>query len=155
MRCFLSSKGTESRGGFLNLEGHTNRKLFDFGIALVRHKPTLHIYFNMNIPAGRNPRSRFAAFLKNFAFHLSETHIESPKNLPNRALSFRGVFHFAEAKRNSYRPFPAFSFFTSLRSLRQFAAPHLTGARHSAAAKTLHTRGDAGCTKPANSGHML
>ena len=62
---------------------------------------------------------------------------------------------FAEANRKLYRPFPAFSFFTSLRSLRQLAAPHLTGARHSATATTLHTRGDACCTKATNSGHML
>ena len=62
---------------------------------------------------------------------------------------------FAEAKRKLYRPFPAFSFSKSLRSLQQFAAPHLAGARHSATAKTLHTRGDAGCTKAANLGYAL
>ena len=102
-------------------------------------------------PADRDPHSRFAAVLK----ILSETHIESPENLPKRGLSFRGVLRFAEAKRKLYHPFPAFSFLTSLRSLRQFAAPHLTGARHSATATTLHTRGDAGCTKAPNSGYML
>ena len=105
------------------------------------------------IAADRNPRS-LANFLKNFAFHLSETHIESPKTF-QRGLSFRGVLRFAEAKRKLYRPFSTFSFFTSLRSLRQLAAPHLAGARHSATAKTLHTRADAGCTKAASLGYAL
>ena len=41
--------------------------------------------------------------------------------------------------------------FTSLRSQRLFVAPHLADAKHSATAKTLHTRGDAGCTKAARS----
>ena len=103
----------------------------------------------------KNSRLHFAAILKTLAFHLSETHIESPKNLPKRGLSFRGVLRFAEAKLKLYRPFPAFSFFTYLRSLRQFAAPHLASARHSASAKTLHTRGDAGCTKAASSGRRV
>ena len=99
-----------------------------------------------NTPADRNPRSRFAAFLKKLAFHLSQKLTESPKNLPKRGLNFRGVLRFAAAKRKLYHPFPAL-FFTSFRSQRQFAAPHPAGARHSATAKTLHKRGDVGCMK--------
>ena len=109
-----------------SLVGHINPISFRWG------KQTLDIFCNVKLswlkhPGGPKTAFAFCRFSEKLAFHLSETLIEPPKNLQKRGLGFR-VF-CVSLRRNA----PAFSFLTSLRSQRQSAAPHLAGARHSAA----------------------